>query len=85
MVNRIKFKSIQIKVASSKVVKHKKTSCDNQHVFMSFVFHILDSLALEVVDLLKEFKWSCMIHSNIVSPMFVNVVFRGLILSFKKV
>jgi hypothetical protein len=62
-----------IKVASSKVTKHEKACSDNQHVFIPFAFDTFDFLASEVVDLLHRVQR--VMHSNVMSPRSMNVVF----------
>jgi len=57
-----------LKVGSSKVVKHKKTCSDNQHVFIPFVFDTFDFLAPEVVDLLHRVQMSRISMSCLLSP-----------------
>jgi hypothetical protein len=50
-----------IKAASSKVVKHERACFENQHVFIPFTFDTFGFLAPEAVDVLKEFKESCIV------------------------
>jgi hypothetical protein len=62
------------KVASNKVVKYEKACSDNQHGFISFAFDTFGFLAPYVVDLLQ--KVQKIMHNNVVSPRFMNVVFK---------
>jgi len=43
-----------LKVASSKMAKHKKACSDNQHAFIPFAFYTFGFLAPEAVDLLHR-------------------------------
>jgi len=63
-----------LKVASSKVVKHEKTSSDNQHVFTPFVFDTFGFLASKAIDLLHRVQK--VMHGNVMSPRSINVVFK---------
>jgi hypothetical protein len=45
-----------LKDALSKMAKYEKACPDNQHVFIPFAFDTFGFLALEAVNLLKEFK-----------------------------
>ncbi|KAK2411257.1 hypothetical protein QL285_046551 [Trifolium repens] len=65
-----------LKAASSKMVKHENACSDNQHVFIPFAFDTFDFLAPEAVDLLKRIQ--NVMHSNVMSPRFMNVVFQRL-------
>jgi hypothetical protein len=56
------------------MAKHEKTCNDNQHVLILFAFDAFGFLALEVVDLLKRVQR--VMHSNIVSPKSMNVIFQ---------
>jgi hypothetical protein len=71
-----------LKAASSKIAKHGKTCCDNQHVFIQFVFNTFDFLAPEAVNFLRVQK---VMHSNIVSPKYMNVDFQRLGFAIHKV
>ncbi|GAU26475.1 hypothetical protein TSUD_294430 [Trifolium subterraneum] len=62
-----------LKAASSKMRKHEKACSDNQHVFVPFAFDTFGFLAPEAVNLLKRVQK--VMHSNVVSPRFMNVVF----------
>jgi hypothetical protein len=62
-----------LKAASSKMVKHEKACSDNQHVFILFAFDTFDFLAPEAVELLNRIQK--IMHSNVMSPMSMNVVF----------
>jgi len=57
----------------SKVAKHKKTCSDNQHAFIPFAFDTFGFLAPEVVGLLHRVQK--VMHSNVMSPRSMNVVF----------
>jgi hypothetical protein len=65
-----------IKVASRNMSKHEKTCSDNQHVFILFAFDTFGFLAPEAVNLLKRVQK--VMHSNVVSPRSINVVFQRL-------
>ena len=62
-----------LKVASTKVAKHEKACSDNQHAFIPFAFDTFGFLAPEVVDLLHRVQK--VMHSNVMSPRSMNVVF----------
>jgi hypothetical protein len=62
-----------LKDASSKVAKHEKACSGNQHAFISFAFDTFGFLASEAVDLLHRVQR--VMHSNIMSPRSMNVVF----------
>jgi len=62
-----------LKAASSKVAKHEKTCSDNQHAFIPFAFDTFGFLAPEAVDLLHRVQK--VMHSNVMSPRSMNVVF----------
>jgi len=64
---------INTKAASSKVAKHEKACSDNQHVFIPFAFDTFGFLAPEAVDLLHRVQK--VMHSNVMSPRSINVVF----------
>ena len=68
---------------SSKMVKYEKTCSDNQHAFIPFAFDTFGFLAPEAVDLLHRVQM--LMHSNVMSPRSMNVVFTRLILSSKKI
>ena len=65
-----------LKATSSKVIKYEKVRSDNQHVFISFVFDIFGFLTSEAVDLLHSVQR--VIHSNVMSPRSMNVVFTSI-------
>jgi hypothetical protein len=71
-----------LKAASSKMVKHEKACSDNQHVFIPFAFDTFDFLAPEAVDLLKRVQK--VMHSNIVAPKSMNIVFQRLGFAIQK-
>jgi hypothetical protein len=58
------------------MVKHEKVCSDNQHVFIPFVFDTIGFLAPDAVDLLKRIQQ--VMHSNVMSPRPMNVVFQKL-------
>ena len=62
-----------LKVASSKVAKHEKACSDNQLAFIPFAFDTFGFLALEDVELLHRVQK--VMHSNVMSPRSLNVVF----------
>jgi len=64
---------VVLKTASSKMVKHGKTCSDNQHALIPFAFDTFGFLASEVVDLLHRVQR--VMHSNVMSPRSMNVVF----------
>jgi len=72
-----------LKVASSKVAKHEKTCSDNQHTFIPFAFDTFDFLAPEAVDLLHRVQK--VMHSNVMSPRSMNVVFTRIGCAIQKV
>jgi hypothetical protein len=63
-------------------IKYEKACSDNQHVFIPFTFDTFDFLTPEVVNLLKRVQK--VMHSNIVSPKCMNVVFERLEFAIKK-
>jgi hypothetical protein len=71
-----------LKAASSKIAKHEKTCSDNQHAFIPFAFDTFGFLAPETVDLLKIVQR--VMHSNVMTPRYMNVVFRRLRFSIQK-
>jgi hypothetical protein len=71
-----------LKAASSKMTKHEKTCSKNQHAFIPFVFDTFGFLAPEAVDLLKRLQRA--MHSNVLTPMYMNVVFRRLEFAIQK-
>jgi len=64
------------------VVKHEKTCFDNQHAFIPFAFDTFGFLAPEVVDLLHRVQK--VVHSNVMSPRSMNVVFIGVRFAIQK-
>jgi hypothetical protein len=70
-----------LKGASSKMVKHEKAYSDNQHVFIPLAFDTFVFLAPEATDLLKRIKK--VMHSNVMSPKSMNVVFQRLSFAIK--
>ncbi len=71
-----------LKAASSKVAKHEKACSDNQHAFIPFAFDTFGFLAPEAVDLLERVQR--VMHSNIVSPRSMNVVFKRIGVAIQK-
>jgi hypothetical protein len=71
-----------LKDASSKMVKYEKAYADNQHVFIPFEFDTFGFLPLEVVNLLNRVQK--VMHSNIVPPRYMNVMFQRLSFVIKK-
>jgi hypothetical protein len=71
-----------LKAASSKMTKHEKACSDNQHVFIPFAFDTFGFLAPEAVNLLKRIQK--VMHSNVVSPKSMNVVFQRLGFAIQK-
>jgi hypothetical protein len=64
------------------MAKNDKFCGENQHIFISFAFDIFGFLTLEVVNLLKKIQTT--MHSNIVSPRSMNVVFQRLDFAIRK-
>jgi hypothetical protein len=62
-----------LKVASSKVPKHERTCYNNQH----------DFLALDVVNILK--KLQRFMHNNVISSRSLDIVFKRICFSIKKI
>jgi len=62
-----------LKAASSKVAKHEKACSDNQHAFILFALDTFGFLAPEAVGLLHRVQK--VMHSNVMSPRSMNVVF----------
>ena len=71
-----------LKAASSKVAKHEKACSDNQHAFIPFVFDTFGFLAPEAVDLLHRVQK--VMHSNVMSPKSMNVVFTRIGFAIQK-
>ncbi|KAJ0449292.1 putative exostosin [Helianthus annuus] len=65
-----------LKAASGKVTKHEKACLDNQHVFIPFAFDTFGFLTPEAVDLLSRVQR--VMHSNVMTPRSMNVVFKRL-------
>ncbi|KAK2413080.1 hypothetical protein QL285_035827 [Trifolium repens] len=70
------------KAASSKMAKHKKACSNNQHVFIPFAFDTFGFLTPYVVNLLKIVQR--VMHSNVVSPKCMNVIFQRLGFAIQK-
>ncbi|KAK2365674.1 hypothetical protein QL285_079146 [Trifolium repens] len=72
------------KAASSKMAKHEKTcsDSDNQHAVIRFAFDRFGFLGPEAVDLLKRVQR--VMHSNVVTPRSMDVVFRKLGFAIQK-
>jgi hypothetical protein len=64
------------------LTKHEKACSDNQHVFIPFAFDTFGFLAPEAVNLLKRIQK--VMHSNVVSPKSMNVVFQRLGFAIQK-
>jgi hypothetical protein len=64
------------------MVKYEKACSDNQHVFISFAFDTFDFLAPEAVELLNRIQK--IMHSNVMSPMSMNVIFQRLGFAIQK-
>ena len=71
-----------LKAASTKMTKHEKTCYDNQHTFKPFTSYTFGFIILKVDNLLQRIER--VMHNNIVSPKFINVIFKKLILPSKK-
>ena len=71
-----------LKAASGKVIKHEKACLDNQHVFISFTFDTFGFLTPEAVDLLSRVQR--VMHSNVMTPRSMNVVFKRLSFAIQK-
>jgi hypothetical protein len=64
------------------MAKYDKTCFDNQHVFIPFAFDTFSFLAPKAVNLLKIIQK--VMHSNVVSPKSMNVVFQRLNFAIQK-
>jgi hypothetical protein len=64
------------------MTKYDKTCFDNQHVFIPFAFDTFSFLAPKAVNLLKIIQK--VMHSNVVSPKSMNVVFQRLNFAIQK-
>jgi hypothetical protein len=64
------------------MTKYDKTCFDNQHVFIPFAFDTFSFLAPKTVNLLKIIQK--VMHSNVVSPKSMNVVFQRLNFAIQK-
>jgi len=64
------------------VAKHEKACSDNQHAFIPFAFDTFDFLASEAVDLLHRVQK--VMHSNVMSPRSMNVVFTRIGFAIQK-
>ncbi|KAF5765692.1 hypothetical protein HanXRQr2_Chr15g0706721 [Helianthus annuus] len=71
-----------LKAASGKLTKHEKACLDNQHVFIPFAFDTFGFLAPEAVDLLSRVQ--SVMHSNVMTPRSMNVVFKRLSFAIQK-
>src|SRR4051812_25630976 len=67
---------LTLKVASNKVVKHKKACSNNQHVLIPFFSNAFDFLAPRADDLLHRVQ-------RLMNSKFVSLKSRKLILSSK--
>ena len=64
------------------MIKHEKACLDNQHVFIPFAFDTFGFLAPEAVDLLSRVQR--VIHSNVMTPRSMDVVFKRLSFAIQK-
>ena len=71
-----------LKAPSSKVAKHEKACSENQHAFIPFAFDTFGFLAPEVVHLLHRVQK--VMHSNVMSPRSMNVVFTRIGFAIQK-
>ena len=71
-----------LKVSSNKVTKHEKACYDNQHAFILFAFDTFGFLAPEAVGLLH--KVQKVMHSNVMSPRSMNIVFTRIGFAIQK-
>jgi len=71
-----------LKAASSKVAKHEKACYDNQHAFIPFAFNTFGFLAPEAVGLLHTVQK--VMHSNVMFPRSMNVVFTRIGFAIQK-
>ncbi|KAF5801739.1 hypothetical protein HanXRQr2_Chr06g0251561 [Helianthus annuus] len=71
-----------LKAAPGKVIKHEKACLDNQHVFIPLAFDAFGFLAPEAVDLLSRVQRT--IHSNVMTPRSMDVVFKRLSFAIQK-
>jgi len=71
-----------LKAVSSKVAKYEKACYVNQHAFIPFAFDIFGFLVPEAVDLLHRVQR--VMHSNVMSPRSINVVFTRIGFAIKK-
>ncbi|KAJ0552948.1 putative exostosin [Helianthus annuus] len=71
-----------LKAASDKVTKHEKSYLNNEHVFILLVFDTFGFLVPKVVDLLSRVQR--VMHSNIMTPRSMDVVFKRLSFAIKK-
>jgi len=67
---------------SSKVTKHEKTCSDNQYAFIPFAFDTFGFLAPVSVDLLHRVQK--VMHSNVMSPRSMSVVFTRIVFVIQK-
>ncbi|GAU46859.1 hypothetical protein TSUD_385360 [Trifolium subterraneum] len=63
-----------LKAASNKVAKHERACSDNQHAFIPFAFDTFGFLAPDAVNILQRIQR--VMHSNVVSPRSVDVLFK---------
>ncbi|KAL7587980.1 hypothetical protein Lser_V15G37869 [Lactuca serriola] len=71
-----------LKAAVCKVVKHENSCIANQHVFVPFAFDTFGFLAPEAVELLNRVQR--VMHSNVISPISTNVVFKRIGFAIQK-
>jgi hypothetical protein len=71
-----------LKAASNKVVKHESACSNNQHAFIPFAFDTFGFLAPDAVNMLKRVQR--VMHSNVVSPKYLDIVFKMIDISIQK-
>lgn len=71
-----------LKAVACKVAKHEKAFIENQHVFVPFAFDTFGFLAPKVVELLNRVQR--VMHSNVISPRYTNVVFKRISFAIQK-
>ena len=71
-----------LKAASNKVAKHERACSDNQHAFIPFAFDTFGFLAPDAVNILQRIQR--VMHSNVVSPRSVDVVFKRIGFAIQK-
>nr|GFA37923.1 putative reverse transcriptase domain-containing protein [Tanacetum cinerariifolium] len=71
-----------LKAVLCKVTKYKKACIKNQHVFVPFAFDTFGFLAPEAVKLLNRVQR--VMHSNVVTLISTNIVFKRISFSIQK-